>query len=202
MLPTNRGFYVYFPQISQELNEEKFEVVQKEPCLIKKVVTIRKTKCYPKNVDQKINYYNAIVNSPVTNSKGGIKLSLQSLSLAFILINAPLGILILKLFQMFDFLKLINVDLPLNVIEFLKWFEDNMFDLIPNFMKTNDIGIGCNPHFKLLESKFSCLVVNNTGTIVQENGIYIFSKLVVLMTTFVWRMFRKTDKNKVKDKDR
>ena len=89
----------------------------------------------------------------------------SSLTAAFILINAPLGILILKLFQMFDFLKLLNIDLPVNMILFLKWFEDNMFDLIPNFLETDDSRVGCNPHYKLLESKFSCLVVNNVGTI-------------------------------------
>lgn len=196
LLGNQKGFKVEFPTMNQHINQEQLVIVQKNICTIKSDPYVGSIRCYPNNLNLEISYYSTQLTDSIAEAQKAVTISLQGLGIAFILVNAPQGIIILKLFQMFDYLKLVNVELPLNVIKFLQWFEDNMFDVIPNYLETNDQIVGCNPHYKLLESKFSCLVVNNVGTIFQENAIYIVMKILILMISVSWRSLRKFKNNK------
>ena len=42
------------------------------------------------------------------------------------------ALILIKLFQMLDFFVYINIDLPLNVQNFISFFDQNVFDMIPN----------------------------------------------------------------------
>lgn len=94
----------------------------------------------------KVGSYYGDATRFLENSKSIMKPVLQGITLTYVLFNAPYGILVLKLFQMFDYLKLVNVELPSNAQAFLEWFEDNMFDLVPNFLDKSEPEEGCSVH--------------------------------------------------------
>lgn len=75
--------------------------------------------------------------------------------------------MLVKLFQVFDFLRLINVELPINFVKFLSFFESNIFDILPNFLDIDETGI-CNLHPKLQENEMECFIVNSGGGILSQ----------------------------------
>ena len=48
------------------------------------------------------------------------------------LVSFNAALILIKLFQMLEFFVYINVDLPLNVQNFIAYFDQNIFDMIPN----------------------------------------------------------------------
>ena len=112
---------------------------------------------------------------------------IQGITLTYVLFNAPYGILVLKLFQMFDYLKLVNVKLPTNAHAFLQWFEENMFDLVPNFLQIEESAAVCSVHIKLRENDLSCLVLNNAGNLIQYYFVYIAAKILILIHNYIWK---------------
>ena len=59
--------------------------------------------------------------------------------------SASFGVLIVKLFQVFDFLKFLNVNVPLNFKALMDLFETNVFDALPNMMSMDEEGM-CEMH--------------------------------------------------------
>ena len=86
------------------------------------------------------------------------------MSLITLIVSGSFGLMLVKLFQTFEFLKLINIPLPSNFAHFLSFFESNIFDFIPNFISVSETGI-CNTHQKIQENEMDCLVVNGAGGI-------------------------------------
>lgn len=69
-------------------------------------------------------------------------------SLVTIIVASSFGLMLVKLFQVFEFLKLLNVEVPVNFSKFLEFFESNIFDFLPNFINVSEEGV-CNLHPKL-----------------------------------------------------
>jgi hypothetical protein len=66
-----------------------------------------------------------------------------------------------------------------------------MFDLIPNYLHRDEESVGCNVHEKLAENDLGCLVLNNTGKLLQFYFVYISAKLLVLILNIIWRCLRR-----------
>lgn len=120
---------------------------------------------------------------------------------ATIAASATFGLTLIKLFQYFDFLKLINAETPTNFEAFLKLFESNIFDILPNFLDVDEEDL-CNLHEILEENELSCLIVNNGGGILGQAFAWILFKLVIylLCIYFIGKKYmpeKDEEKNKV-----
>lgn len=67
-----------------------------------------------------------------------INKSLSAVGLAVAAVVPGMGSFILKLFQHFDIMRLINVDVPANVSAFLDLFSENFLDFIPGLPKIDE----------------------------------------------------------------
>ena len=53
---------------------------------------------------------------------------------------------------MLDFFVFLNIDLPLNVQTFIEFFNLEIFDIVPNPFKDDEIEASCDLHPKLSEN--------------------------------------------------
>lgn len=67
-----------------------------------------------------------------------INKSISAIGLAVIAVTPAIGMIVLKLFQFFDILRLVNVDVPANVSAFLDLFSENFLDFIPGLPKIDE----------------------------------------------------------------
>jgi hypothetical protein len=81
-----------------------------------------------------------------------------------LLIVPPLGIDIIKLFQMLDYLLFFNIEPPTNLKAFLTLFSSTPLDYFPNpFRDIKDTVNGCVPYKKFEENEMSCYILGNNG---------------------------------------
>ena len=77
-----------------------------------------------------------------------------------------MALILIKLFQMLDFMRYLNIDLPANVKIFISFFNQNLFGFIPNVFHTDASDVDCGLHNKLREVGVECLSLNNIGNLV------------------------------------
>jgi hypothetical protein len=89
---------------------------------------------------------------------------LRSIMLGCLIIVPPLGIDIIKLFQMLDYLLYFNIEPPTNLKAFLTLFSSTPLDYSPNpFNDLKDEEHGCTPSRKFEENDMTCYILNNNG---------------------------------------
>lgn len=68
----------------------------------------------------------------------------------------------MKLFQILDFLHLLNIEVPRNVAVFFKTFKGDMMGMFPNPFQI-ETPIECNLNPIILEAEMECRLINNIG---------------------------------------
>jgi hypothetical protein len=95
---------------------------------------------------------------------GELGKALQVIMAFCLFIVPPLGIDIIKLFQMLDYLLFFNIEPPTNLKAFLTLFSSTPLDLFPNpFQTMGDEKHGCTPPRKFEENDMTCYILNNNG---------------------------------------
>jgi hypothetical protein len=86
-----------------------------------------------------------------------------------LIIVPPLGIDIIKLFQMLDYLLFFNIEPPTNLKAFLTLFSSTPLDYFPNpFVDIKDEKNGCTPYKKFEENDMSCYILGNNGNYILQ----------------------------------
>ena len=132
-----------------------------------------------------VNYFSDSTVDTIDKFKQGVTTSLKILNIALLLTSASMGVAVLKVFQAFDYLRFINIDLPVNVERFLDYFDGNMLDIMPALFEFDELKANCNKHLKLVENDMSCLLLNNTGEILTNLIFFIVVKSISL-SIFFW----------------
>ena len=115
----------------------------------------------------------------VVNSKA-VKKATGILALATIVLSGTFGMAIVKLFQIFDILKFVDVNLPINFRAFIKLFDEGIFDFIPNIFQIEEEGY-CIRHRILISNDQDCFVLNSAGSIlVQVMGWFMIKGVIML----------------------
>lgn len=164
LLPNKTGIIVKFENFKPELNGATILVQNTSLSNIQRKGDARRTRrilvstsFYDERVIkvENANYYNPndasqkaieTLNSPASKSIA------KTATVVTFLLSASFGLLIVKLFQVFDFLKFINVKVPLNFQAFMNIFETNIFDAMPNILQVEEEGM-CQMHQKLIETE-------------------------------------------------
>lgn len=115
----------------------------------------------------------AIANSPATKAVTNI------LSIVTFLLSSSFGMVIVKLFQIFDILKFVKISMPLNFKAFIALFEDGIFDFLPNPFVIDEVGY-CVRHEILVENDQDCFILNSAGGILAQIIGWILLKVVIL----------------------
>ena len=82
---------------------------------------------------------------------------------ACLILVPPLGIDIIKLFQMLDYLLFFNIDPPTNLRAYLTIFSETPLDWFPNPMEGISDSKGCTPPKKFEENEVTCYLLWNYG---------------------------------------
>lgn len=183
--PENTKIEFTLIKSNHKIYDQQLTIKLLNSCLVK---AQNSGQCYNKSLQIQLGDFIGTVTELIEQARPIMKRLLQGITVTYVIFNAPFGILVLKLFQMFDYLKLVNVDLPSNAQAFLQWFEENMFDLIPNHLYKDDSSIGCDVHNKLLENNLSCLMLNNTGNLFQYYFVYISAKILILVLSLAKKL--------------
>ena len=153
---------------------------------------------------KKVNFYeNKAFTAAITTAKSPGKASLGAVSIVSILAAPTFGVVAVKLFQMFDILKLLNIKWPVNFLRFLELFETSIFDLVPNFFEIQEKEIW-HPHEILEENEIGCLFLNNSASALMEVTICLSIKLLVIALLTKIRKHKKKvkpDSQKVFDEE-
>lgn len=147
---------------SQPDESEKSHTIQEKEVVIEDVTF------YSPNED-----WANITDSEAT--KGAFK----TVQLVTFVASASLGMLIIKLFQIFDLLLFVSVAVPLNFQQFLMLFQENLFDILPNLIQFNEEGV-CDLHPKLIETEQDCMILNSAGSIFIQLLLALVAKGVVV----------------------
>ena len=114
------------------------------------------------------------------SSKSSGKATLGTTSMVSILASPGFGTVTVKLYQMFDILKLFNIKWPINFLRYLELFETSIFDMVPSIYKIDESKI-CKPHPILQENEISCLFLNNSASPLIEIFVIIVLKLLLMV---------------------
>ena len=74
------------------------------------------------------------VTKAIDSAKPASKATLTTTSAVAVTTSPGYGVQSIKLYQMFNFLKLINIQWPINFVKFLDIFDTNIFDIILNYL--------------------------------------------------------------------
>ena len=144
----------------------------------------------------KISYFVSPIDGASEATGSGLAgLSIIS-SLFYYIISISAAIVMIKLFQMFDFLSFINVNMPSNFQNFITKFSNNIFSILPNFFKVDDGKYQCSLHPKLRDNDLSCLTINNLGGNLPVLVLLILVSGVGKVVDFVL-FLRKVDQRKI-----
>ena len=102
-----------------------------------------------------VSYYNSASTAQIKTAGTVAATVTTAVTAGLMIFTFPIALTLIKLFQMIDFLMYVNVDLPVNVQEFLDIFDQHLLNLIPNPLEVDEGKIKCTPHevrFEFLQS--------------------------------------------------
>lgn len=107
---------------------------------------------------------------------------LRSVMMGCLIIVPPLGIDIIKLFQMLDYLLYFNIEPPTNLKAFLTLFSSTPLDYSPNpFLDLTDSVHGCTPPKKFEENDMTCYILNNNGGYLLQLVAFALLNLIAII---------------------
>jgi hypothetical protein len=114
--PENTKIEFTLIKSNQKIYDQQLTIKLLNSCLVK---AQNSGQCYNKSLQIQLGDFIGTVTELIEQARPIMKRLLQGITVTYVIFNAPFGILVLKLFQMFDYLKLVNVDLPSNAQAFL-----------------------------------------------------------------------------------
>lgn len=145
----------------------------------------------------KITHIDSILSKPLEITSKTLGYSFNLLVLAMMLLNMPMAVTMIKLYQSFGILVLINIDLPANITNFFDFFKNDMFNLLPEIELVNEENMDCATRAKFEDEEFSCSVLNNTSMIIIQFIILGLLKLVLSLSVHLLK--KKERKNTLLD---
>ena len=94
------------------------------------------------------------------------------------ILNLPLAVYLMKLFQFTSFLVLINIELPSNVENFIEKFRFSLFNFL-EYAPFNEDKLACVPKNRFKIEEYSCALINNNFILVSELVGIVVIKLIV-----------------------
>lgn len=162
--------------IDQNFSDKIFEISSISKNEIKSSESNRRFSTYPIKVP--ISYYeNKAITAAVQNLGKSISILTIILTIVLSLISFNTAVILIKLFQMIDFILLINVKLPTNVTVFMNFFQSNVLDFFPNILYLEEQESRCDMDMFLKSNGVSCNGLNNIGQLLIE----ILGFLVVMV---------------------
>lgn len=116
------------------------------------------------------------------------KIGIQVLSFATFLVNQNQFMNLVKLFQLIDFLHLINVNVPHNVLNFYEAMEGDFLQFLPNPFYSS-INFKCEVHKKVKKAGFECLLVNNNGSLILILAVFLLLKWIIFCGQIIFKYF-------------
>lgn len=145
-----------------------------------------------------INYYETSMDDIFQGSLKQIEFSIKfSQAIAFLVSSNSL-VTIMKLFQILDFLHLLDIEVPRNVEIFYSRMRGDFLDMIPNIFKKDEPH--CILEDRIKRSELDCLFVNNVGPIITILISIFISKIVVYLLKLAFSIFKIFLKRNKKEK--
>lgn len=143
----------------------------------------------------KITHIPSILTKPLdlVSKVGGYSFNL--IVLAMMLLNLPLAVTLVKLYQSFGILVLININLPANIISFFDFFKNDIFNMLPEINFVSEEKMNCAVEGKFESEDFSCSFLNNNSSVIIQ---FSFLALVKLTTKLLVLKLRRQYNNKLK----
>lgn len=113
------------------------------------------------------------LSSPTTKS------TITALSGVTLAVSPFTGVMMLRLFQIFDMLNFVKVTLPSNFLKFMELFSSNLFDIMPNFIQMDEKN-HCKLDEKFIENEMDCWILNNAGNIFIQLFLALIFKLIII----------------------
>lgn len=127
---------------------------------------------------ESLTFYKGSFFDLLNNSKRVLKPTSQLVTISLLLANFPVGMRLLKLFQLTKVLRYINIKLPANLQLFFEIFIQSPLEMLPSFLKVNEEEGLCRLNKKIVQNKNLCLIVNNGGIVLLQTAILLLPKLI------------------------
>lgn len=102
----------------------------------------------------------APLSSTVSTLTSGLNMGGNSIILGAMVINIPMAVYMMKLFQFTSFLSLINITFPKNLEDFFSIFRLSIFDFL-EFSPIDSEKLGCETLNRFKIEDMDCSVINN-----------------------------------------
>ena len=109
-----------------------------------------------------------------------VKTSAKIVSAVAVVASPFTGVMMIRLFQIFDLLNFVKIILPMNFLQFMQFFSSNLFDIMPNFIQMDEGNI-CNLDWKIQEQEMDCFILNNAGNIIIQLAIALVIKCIIFI---------------------
>ena len=84
-----------------------------------------------------------------------------SLTTLFLIFSPAFAVIFLKVLQVYEIFRFINVELPSNAFSMLTLYDFILIDLLPTLYRYDESGLGCVLHKMVLMNEKYCLMMNN-----------------------------------------
>lgn len=143
---------------------------------------------------REIYYYKTPFSEQVHSAISGTNTGISTASFLTALGSPEAGLGQLSIFENFNIIRFINIDLPVNFLGFLGIFSNNFLDFFPNFFETKEnrilsrqfekyhsfSSVICVDFHPVLESNdVNCFFLNNTGAVLTQMIIIAFISLLL-----------------------
>ena len=136
---------------------------------------------FPKKVEEVYMYKNEAIQSAAESAGSGLSKLLIFQNIFLTLISIPFALLIVQLFQIIDFIGLINIELPVNVKAFIEYFDQNILTLWKNPLVFDEDITRCQVHEIFTEYDISCITFNNMGIFLVELVILLVTRVFLVL---------------------
>ena len=138
---------------------------------------------FPKSVSE-VNFYKSkAVQAVAIATASSVSKVILAQNIALTVISLPLFVLIVQLFQIIDFIGLINVELPANVEAFIEYFGQNVLTFLTNPVPFSEDITRCQVDDIFSQSDITCITFNNMGTLLLELTALLATKIIFVLIT-------------------
>jgi hypothetical protein len=128
-----------------------------------------------------VNFYKSKVEEVITGALKSSNVGLQALSVLYYIISSTSALILVKLFQMIDYLMYFNVDHPSNLYSFLGYMSKGPIDNLPNFFSFLTDG-NCNEvKDRFSDQGLNCQILESYGNYFLVVFFLILFKLAVTL---------------------
>lgn len=145
-----------------------------------------------------ISYYSTTIDELIAMVTEPLGDSLQFAGFIAFLSSINGFVAIMKLFQVLDYLPLLNIEVPRNVKIFYEVFKGDVLDLIPNPFEDGR-EVECDLTNKITDAGLDCLLINNTGSVLLIFSVVFLAKLVLMVSLYILKRIFNPKMSTIKD---